>query len=60
MRALCVLLLLALTNCSKPEFNCDLKTIEAYAVKKCNTYADNEECVSEVIYLITTSCGINK
>jgi hypothetical protein len=57
-RVLSALLLLTLINCEKPELNCDLKTIEAYAIKKCNDYSDNEECVSEVIYLITTSCGI--
>jgi len=52
------LLLLALISCSKTEVECDLKTIETYAVEKCNRYVDNEECVNEVVHLITTSCGI--
>ena len=52
-------LLLALTSCSKSEFECNSEIIEAYAVEKCGSYAANEECKSEVVYLITTSCGIN-
>jgi hypothetical protein len=52
------LLLLALISCSKTEVECDLKTIEMYAVEKCSGYATNEECINEVVHLITTSCGI--
>tara|TARA_R110000796_G_scaffold157932_1_gene274681 strand:+ start:4254 stop:4433 length:180 start_codon:yes stop_codon:yes gene_type:complete len=52
-------LLLALISCSKSEFECNPEIIEAYAVEKCGSYATNEECKSEVVYLITTSCGIN-
>jgi len=55
------ILILTFLSCAKQdvEVECDLKIINAYAVKKCNTYAANEECISEVVYLITTSCGIN-
>jgi hypothetical protein len=52
------ILLLALISCSKTEIECDLKTIETYAVEKCNRYVDNKECINEVVHLITTSCGI--
>jgi len=53
------ILLLTLISCSKPEVECSLEQIEEYAVKQCTKYATNEECKSEVVYLITTSCGIN-
>ena len=53
------LLLLAFISCSKSDVECNSEIIEAYAVEKCGRYAANEECKSEVVYLITTSCGIN-
>jgi hypothetical protein len=54
------ILLLALISCSKPEVECNPEIIEAYAVEKCGRYASNEECINEVVYLITTSCGIKQ
>ena len=54
------ILLLALISCSKTEVECSPEIIEAYAVKKCNGYTSNEECINEVVYLITTSCGIKQ
>jgi len=52
------ILILTLMSCTKTEVECDSKLIEAYAIEKCDSYVNNKECINEVVYLITTSCGI--
>ena len=54
------ILILTFIGCIKQdvEVECDIKLIQAYAIEKCGTFVENEQCKEEVVYLIATSCGI--
>ena len=60
LKIFCSILILTLISCTKQEVECDIKLIQAYAVEKCGAFAENEQCKEEVVYLITTSCGIKQ
>jgi hypothetical protein len=55
------LLAMLAASCSKnnQEVECELEKIKEYAEEHCQTFAENEVCKQEVIYLIGVTCGIS-
>ena len=57
--ALFLLAMLAASCSSNQEVECELEKIKEYAEKHCETFAENEVCTQEVIYLIGVTCGVS-
>ena len=53
------LAMLAASCSSNQEVECELEKIKEYAEEHCETFAENEVCKQEVIYLIGVTCGIS-
>ena len=54
-----LLAMLAASCSSNQEVECELEKIKEYAEEHCQTFAENEVCKQEVIYLIGVTCGIS-
>ena len=53
------LAMLAASCSTNQEVECELEKIKEYAEEHCETFAENEVCKQEVIYLIGVTCGIS-